>query len=349
MEEQDILRLVSAQLQGTISTDDLARLRQWYESSEENRRQYRDYCLLLRSASMEQARHLFVNSQNSSWRRVRRMIHPQRGTVRMAILRYAAVVAIAFVVGWMAKQALFSPTALGDVAISVPTDSRSHVTLPDGSTVWLNAGSHLSYSSDFGEKERRLTLDGEGFFEVAHDSSHPFVITSGNTSVRVLGTKFDLKAYRGDPCKRVTLLEGSLRVEQADGQRQTLKPGEQVVITHDRMQLSKVAAADYVAWTASDTRQQPQGTKQDGALPTMVQPNSQSRQSLIFDNEPLEQIVCDLGRAFNVEIHIEGDISGEVFYGDFRNGESLRQILDIIASTSDINYRIRDGKVTIYK
>lgn len=349
MEEQDILRLVSAQLQNTISAEDLAQLRQWYESSEENRRQYRDYCLLLRGLRMEQDQHLFANSQSKSWRRVRRMIRPSRSTVYMTAVRYAAVVAIAFVVGWMAKQTLFQPVAQGDVAISVPTDSRSHITLPDGSSVWLNAGSHLSYSADFGEKERRLTLDGEGFFEVAHDSRHPFVITSGNTSVRVLGTKFDMKAYHGDPCKRVTLLEGSLRVEQTDGQQQMLKPGEQVIIAHNRIQLNKVAAADYAAWTTSGAHQQAQDTKDDGALPTMVQPNRQSRQSLIFDNEPLEQIVCDLGRAFNVEIHIEGDISDEVFYGDFRNDESLRQILDIIASTSDIRYRIHDGKVTIYK
>lgn len=109
-------------------------------------------------------------------------------------------------------------------------------------------------------------------------------------------------------------------------------------------------AKEYSSWIKEARPEQNLvATAHDKQLPSMIVPTQQSRTSLLFDNEPLSQIAKDLGRTFNVKILIEGNIADEVFYGDFRNGENLYQILDIISLTGDMKYKIQQGKVTIYK
>jgi len=267
------------------------------------------------------------------------------------IFRYAAIIVFTLLIGGMAGKFIAQKAnpQLGAVSIYAPKGSKSCITLPDGSKVWLNSGSCISYGADFGEEERRLTIDGEGFFSVAKDKEHPFIVTSGETSIRVLGTKFDMKAYAGDPCKRITLMEGSLCVS-ADGKQQMLKPNQQVLVSKRGIQLRNVRAQEYNSWAREVKANQGEtATAHDKKLPTMIVPSVESRTSLLFDNEPLSQIAKDLSRTFNVEIKTEGNISDEVFYGDFRNGENLYQILDIISLTGDVKYKIQQGSVIIYK
>lgn len=364
MTEQDILDLIQKQQVGNITSDELYLLKDWFEASPQNQKVYKDYCVIIRGMKIEADKLRFSNHQALAWRNILRRLHAtssvdtkeeekSNGKIYTLshLFKYAAIFILALLLGGTASYFIYRGESSESQTVSIyaPTGSKSCVSLPDGSQVWLNSGSCITYDTNFGKEERRLTIDGEGYFSVAKDKKHPFIVTSDGTSIRVLGTKFDMKAYKGDPCKRITLMEGSLCVT-TDGSRQMLKPNQQALVLHNHIQLRDVNAKEYGSWIQEPIlSQDDRTTAHDKQLPTMIVPTNQSRTSLIFDNEPLSQIVKDLGRTFNVRIQTEGKISDEVFYGDFRNGENLYQILDIISLTADVKYKIQKGMVILYK
>lgn len=356
MNQKDIIQLIQKQEDGSITTDATLRLKQWYEASADNRKIYKDYCVILKATRIEADKRLFESARHTAWSRLLHRVHadnpmPHTRHKAYTLLKYAAAIVCTLVLGGMLGLVFYSRSASsqGIVAIYAPAGSKSCVTLPDGTKVWLNSDSRITYDADFGKEERRVDIDGEGFFSVAKDRKRPFVVTSEGTSIKVLGTKFDIKAFRGDPCKRITLVEGSLSVS-AHGILQMLKPNQQALVMNQGIRLREVKAREYSLWTKpAPLAHNPQAADYDRKLPTMIVPTTQSHTSLIFDNEPLSQIVKDLQRTFNVEIRLEANVKDEVFYGDLRNGENLYQILDIISLTADVKYRISQGKVIIYK
>ncbi|MDD4638420.1 MAG: FecR family protein [Bacteroidales bacterium] len=134
----------------------------------------------------------------------------------------AAVVLIAISAGYFASSVIDNrtPTVISHSAMN----GKSVVNLPDGTLVWLHNNTTLSYDSRFGDKTRELTLTGEAYFEVAHDSRHPFIVKANDLTVQVYGTKFNLRNRKEEDMITVSLLEGSVSVES--GRKITmLKPG----------------------------------------------------------------------------------------------------------------------------
>lgn len=356
MDEQDIIRLIQKQEEQTITATEYQQLKKWFDESADNQKTYRDYCVIYQGLKIEADKQRFERSKSAVWNRIKHRINPfseqtQASHKIYALLRYAAIIIFALMIGGFVGHYLYQyhSTSKNIVSIYSPTGSKSFVTLPDGSQVWLNSGSSIAYYGDFGKKERHVTINGEGYFSVTKDKEHPFIVTSEGTSIKVLGTKFDMKAYKGDPCKRITLVEGSLCVSH-QGEERIIKPNQQALILDKGIHIKDVPAKEYSSWIKEARPEQNLvATAHDKQLPSMIVPTQQSRTSLLFDNEPLSQIVKDLGRTFNVKILIEGNIADEVFYGDFRNGENLYQILDIISLTGDMKYKIQQGCVTIYK
>lgn len=356
MEEQDIIKLIRKQEEGSLTATEYQQLKKWYDESDEHHKAYKDYCVILKGLQIEADKQLFINDQEAAWERIKQRIspftiesHPFLKKIT-PFLRYAAIIIFTLMIGGAIGHYLYQyhSNSNGIVSIYAPNGSKSLVTLPDGSQVWLNSGSSISYDADFGKQERHVTINGEGFFSVTKDKKHPFIVTSDGTSIKVLGTKFDMKAYKGDPCKRITLVEGSLCVSNK-GEQKILSPNQQALVMKTGIHVRNVTAREYSSWTNEKPEANESAMAHDKQLPSMVVPTQQSRTSLLFDNEPLSQIVKDLGRTFNVKITLEGNISNEVFYGDFRNGENLYQILDIISLAGDVKYKIQNGSVTIYK
>lgn len=125
--------------------------------------------------------------------------------------------------------------------------------LNDHSHVWLNAGSSISYPVVFTGKERKVNIIGEAYFEVAHDPSRPFIVSKGNTSVQVLGTHFNVKAYDNDADIKVTLLEGSVNVTGKNA-KQILKPGQQAIVKDETIELkTEVDVNAATAWLHGKT------------------------------------------------------------------------------------------------
>ncbi|MCC6288472.1 MAG: FecR domain-containing protein [Chitinophagaceae bacterium] len=119
------------------------------------------------------------------------------------------------------------------------------ITLSDGSRVWLNAGSSITYPVAFTASERKALVEGEAYFEVAHDASKPFIVSKGSTTIRVLGTHFNVNAYDDEADIRITLLQGAIRVT-SNKQVAAVKPGEQAIVKADKIDMADAVNLEQV-------------------------------------------------------------------------------------------------------
>lgn len=190
-----------------------------------------------------------------------------------------------------------------------PSGSLSKVVLPDRSVVWVNAGSSLRYSLDFNKKNREVLLTGEAFFEVAKDSLHPFVVKSGKLDIKVLGTRFNVKAYDNEETIDVALVSGKVNVRLADNDKKenaeeiTLAPNRMMSYNKEtsRVEMLEVDGSTVYAWTNGWIK---------------------------FDELPFDRIAKDLERKFNVRIIIRSkSLPNEIFTGSFSAGHTLDYIL----------------------
>ena len=195
------------------------------------------------------------------------------------------------------------------------------ITLNDGSKVWLNAGSSLTYPVAFAGNERKVTISGEAYFEVAKNVRMPFrVKINESTEVEVLGTHFNVNAYTDEASINTTLLEGSVRVT-ASNKVQLLSPGQQAQVNANAVKLIKDAdVVQAVAW-------------KEGLF--------------AFTDADLPTVMRQLARWYDVEVKYEGAIPEKEFNGKIGKDLTLNQVLRILTKTH-VNYRIESGnKITI--
>lgn len=230
--------------------------------------------------------------------------------------------------------------------ISTRYGSKSRVTLPDGTTVWLNSGSNLFYDNkNFGDADREVSLSGEAFFNVTHDSEHPFIIHAGKINVEVLGTSFDIKNYPGDKTVEATLIKGSIEVTFTNdpGRKVLLRPDEKLTIYND----GKAEKQDLKApepkikneYTVSPLTVLPQDS-------TVVE-TSWVQNKLAFSSETFSQLAVQMERWYNVKITFSGDkVQRYRFTGIFED-ETLDQALKALKITAPFHYTIYKNEVTI--
>lgn len=133
--------------------------------------------------------------------------------------------------------------------LTTPMGGQYQITLPDGSKVWLNAGSSLRYPTYFTGNDRKVVLTGEGYFEVKRDSEKPFTVESNGQIVQVLGTSFNINAYDNEPYTATTLVQGSVRVKQAStGDTKILEPHQQAIVSGTTLSVRKVDAGHFTGW-----------------------------------------------------------------------------------------------------
>lgn len=225
------------------------------------------------------------------------------------------------------KQMSHPDRALAWFETSVPLGSQSKVVLPDRSVVWVNAGSSLKYRENLDKQVREVDLSGEAYFEVAADSLKPFVVKSGKLDIKVMGTQFNVKAYKDEETIDVALVSGKVNVHLND---RKAHEGE-VALAPDRMlsyntetncvQVKKINAREVSAWT-----------------------NGQLR----FDQASFPQIAKSLERKFDVKIVIRSEsLKQDVFSGSFSSNYSLDRILHEIDVDKKYAWTRRDNEVII--
>lgn len=194
---------------------------------------------------------------------------------------------------------------------------RTKITLSDGSEVWLNSGSTLSYPERFTEDKRQVTLSGEAFFKVKSDKDHRFdVQTSDGITVSAYGTEFNIQAYAEEPDIKATLAEGYIQIDQINQpDSQELIPGEQAVYSRhtQQMQVRKANLLVETAW-------------KDGKL--------------VFRRTPMEEIAKQLSRHFNVNIQLQGKEIFDYTYSATFTTETLAEILSLLEKTAPIRCEI---------
>lgn len=217
--------------------------------------------------------------------------------------------------------------AVSDIVVQVPPGSRTAVTLPDGSSVWLNSMSTITYNSDFGSSNRNVSLSGEAHFDVVHNDELPFTVHAGKMTITDLGTVFNISNYDDDPTVSVVLVEGKVSYSFDDSETcDEMTPGDKLVYDKEKRN------------TAVST------INTDGAV-------SWIKGCYIFENEPLFSIAKKLERGFDVKISIaDPSIASIRFFGSFdENTRDVDEILHTLSCTGKISYSSKGKSYTIRK
>lgn len=209
--------------------------------------------------------------------------------------------------------------------VEVPNGQRVSLTLSDGTKVWLNSLSKFTYPAHFSSKNRSVKLEGEGFFEVTHNEKAPFIVHIDQLQVKVLGTKFNMKAYNDEPSS-ISLVEGKVEIATNDNEyKVVLNPNEQANYSKkDGLKVDKsVNLANIRSWTTGLSS---------------------------YINEPLEEIVKGLEEKFYVHITIKDQsLNSEIFTCRFKETATINQVLTLLKETRKLDYSIQGDQIQIYK
>jgi len=218
----------------------------------------------------------------------------------------------------------------------------SNLTLADGSKVWLNAGSKLIYPDKFSGSQREVTLEGEGFFEVTRNPQMPFLVHAGKITVRVLGTKFNVKAYTEDADIETTLISGKVQVMLNDDPEKEilLSPNEKLTV------IKPVATSTAIAQVNNELKYQVQ------ALPVAASNNLTEtawiNNRLLLNNESFDNVAKLLERKFDVHVFFDNDkLKDEHLTGVFEK-ENIQEVLDVLKMTTHFRYRIDGNSIHLY-
>lgn len=224
-------------------------------------------------------------------------------------------------------------------------NEKTQLTLPDGSRVWLNSNSHITYNSDFGKHNRKITLEGEAFFDVVHKAELPMVVHAGLIDVKVKGTAFNVNSYPNDNIIETSLIRGSIELEVAgqsgEGKKIIMRPEEKVIIDMDYS----------ITTTQNKKSKKVIGFKIDslavehesGLIPEVAWIENK----LVFNSERFGEVAKKMERWYNVEIIIKNNaLLAEKFTGVLHT-ETLQEALEALKTTYTFNYTINKNQVII--
>lgn len=233
--------------------------------------------------------------------------------------------------------------------ISTRNGSKTNVVLPDGTQVWLNAGSKLIYPKSFGNTNREVVLTGEAFFDVVHNTEKPFIIHTVNMNIKVLGTRFNVKSYPTDKATVATLIRGSIEVSFKDrpAEKIILKPNEKIIVANSNNPVIKPIKTKLDEEPDGDPIVAVRGLTYYQHSRDVVE-TSWVENKLIFQNESFEELARQLERWYGINIRFKNpELQLLYFTGDFKN-ESIIQALDALKLSNNFNYIIEGNNITIF-
>lgn len=245
------------------------------------------------------------------------MVYTAQNTERKVVVENADGSREAVVSG--AELTVSAESGVGKQTVVVPEGKDLKVTLPDGTTVWLNANSRLTYPAEFRGQMREVQLTGEAYFSVTHDAAHPFVVVANNVRTKVLGTEFNVRCDATGGAS-VTLVEGSVSVESQSG-RMTITPGENAAVTTGGIEVSQVDVDDIVCW-------------RDGIE--------------LFDDSTLRDILLQVGTWYNMSVVCRNDslLSRRLRYVYDRH-RSVEEAMKTLNDISKVKVRIEKNVIFV--
>ncbi|GAA0885024.1 DUF4974 domain-containing protein [Sphingobacterium siyangense subsp. cladoniae] len=203
--------------------------------------------------------------------------------------------------------------------LKVPESGFYRMVLPDGTKVWINSASELSYPLAFGKSTRNVELRGEAYFEVAHEKNRPFIVSTTHGDIKVLGTAFNLTAY-SNVASNVTLINGSIQLTNKNNTTKQIVPGQKVEFDGSAMRVSQANIEKETAW-------------QHGYF--------------YFEHDQIQDIMEQLARWYDIQVIYKGPISKKKFGGSMSRSVSLAEALELIKRGAGLEFEIDRKTVTV--
>jgi len=184
----------------------------------------------------------------------------------------------------------------------------------------LNAGSKLTFPTDFRGAERKVTVEGEAFFKVAKNAAKPFIVSIAGSEIKVLGTQFNVSSYPEDVATTATLLEGSIQFSNS-GREVILKPNQQVSAGYSKLDVRNVSADDFAAWTKGE---------------------------FLFNDVPLNVVMQKLGRWYNVDVELAAMPQKNLYIKISRKAD-INEVLEYISKATGYQFEIEANKIVLEK
>lgn len=358
----EISTIITRVLSGDASAEDKKMLVQWFRENETNLHQFGQMESIWNALEILKNSDSFNNEnaysqfhQKIQTANPERIIQFRKLSAFDYAIRIAAILVIALVLPFSVYQFISGRSheeTVRKFEMVTPKGSRSLVTLPDGTRIWLNAESRLTYPEHFQGKTREVFLEGEGYFTVAKDKKHPFIVRTSDINIKVLGTTFNVKSYPSENIIQTTLIEGLVviegnhKVEDKDDIIE-LKPNQQATFFRKSGMLTKtndVNADKSIKNTRpANSLLKPIIVGKDFNMETIT---SWKDNRLYFDNEPFVSIAVKLERRFGVKIHFtDKEIVNFRFSGRF-DQISIEEALAALKFASAFQYTI--DKENIY-
>lgn len=280
---------------------------------------------------------------------------PVRKIPAWKAMAWAASIILVVLSGvWMYRQQAAPVTGSGKPnEVVTKKGSKTQVTLPDGTRLWLNADSRITYDENFREATREVTLSGEAFFEVAKDKSRPFIIHTPTIDIKVLGTEFNVRSYPKESTTETSLLHGSIEVtlNRQPANKIVLKPNEKLTVLNNNQQSEPERKGSLKKGdNIRNSTELPLVAisrlhfLDDDSLPAE---SLWMENKLAFDNESFEKVASKLERWYNVEVETKNAALKEKhFTGVFENN-TLAEVMEALRYSVGIRYEINQNKVII--
>lgn len=310
MNETEIMQeLAFAYFAGKISKADEKKLFEFIQKEEQNYQQFKDWERAWMLSEKEDLRTAREWESLQCRIRTHEAVNPMISKSGSDLWRWAVAIAAMFVLiaggTWVVLNTTTFMNKAQYIVFEAPYGEKSKMTFPDGTVVWLNAGSSLKYSNKYNTDDRVVELEGEGYFEVAKKKKIPFVVHTRGYDVVVKGTKFNVTAYPEDSNITTTLMEGAVELLK-EKQHIAMKPGESVTlnVVSGKFTLTKVNPVVSKAW---------------------------SENRIEYDNISLRELAAKLSRQYDVKIHLlTEEVGDKRFSISLRNQETIGEVMSAL-------------------
>lgn len=299
-------KLLQRYITGDATDDEKAKVLDWLDADEANVKEF---------MSLRKLHDLYLWQESHG--RSKKTSHSLR-TIGLKVLGMVALLAVVFTAGFAFQQYFSQKPEVIMQTIHVPAGQRAVLTLTDGTKVWLNAKTTLTFPNYFEGGSRNVRLNGEGYFRVAKDTDHPFIVNTERYDIRALGTEFNVLAYTGTPFFATSLLEGSVEVYAPSSADKPVRliPNTYIYLENDMLKRKKIEHRSYFLW----------------------------REGLIcFYDATVGDMIAKLQLYYDVKINVYNDkLLKSRYSGKFRTKDGVEHVLKVLQLRNKFTYEKND-------
>ena len=361
MDQKQIQYLLEKQSLGSISSEEVDELYQLLNNS--NQISYID----------KYSNHIWAQSSSVEsivpphiWENIQKTIHPpipisngaSKRNIGIQMLKYAAIIFVTIGLTWlfftiqengMKRQVAFNE-------FRVPYGSKSSLTLPDGTKIWMNSGSRIRYPEKFALNERTIYLEGEAFFDVTHNPKRPFIVKTSHINIKVYGTRFNVKSFPEESTIETALVSGSIEIERTNSQGKVLnnikmQPNQIVSFSKNKgdfiSDFTVVRPQEEHQVVAVASRGKANEVKPIAPVTVIDLITSWKDEKLLFKKNNIEEIIVKMQRWYDVKITLQNEnLKKCTFTGTF-DKETVEQALDAMRLTYPFTFSINKNIIVI--